>query len=362
MPRRTPTAAQEIAHLESHVKEALDARKAGRQDALNVIKRLHPNFRRASMDKIRGAPFSVHDARLVVALEHGFPTWKAIRDEAAKGARARWNLPIHERTDDPAFGRAIRFVNTGNVRALETILRERPTLIRDRVRLEQDGPFSNPSLLEIAAATHRRRDKVPGHLLDTIDVLLSKKPGPRAVQNALNLAASTPWPKHDEAQRQVIRRLIKAGAKPEPAMPRAVFQGAVAALDELVRHGGKLDFIAMAAMGRIPEMKRHLPRAPPLARRKALALAAVNGQTEAVRILLDAGLEPNRFNPPGFYDHSTPIHQAVWFGHLDTVKVLAEHGADLTIRDKAHNGTALGWAVYGKRTKIANYLKQRGAK
>ena len=358
MPRRRPTAKQEIAHLESHVKEALDGHKAGRQDVLRSTQRHHPHFKNASLDAVRRAPFTLADARLLIAIEHGFPTWASIRAEAAKGPRARWNLPIHERTDDRAFGRAIRFVNTGNLRALRDTLRKHPTMIRQRVRLELSGPFSNPGLLEIAAATHQRRGKIPPNLLRTAKLLLGAGAAKdrRAVQGALNLASAKPWPSESK-QRALIRLLIRHGADPKPAMPRAVFQGAVAALDELVKHGGRLDFIAMAAMGRIPEMKKRLGRAPLLTRRKALALAAVNGQTEAVRILLEAGLDPNRFNPRGFYEHSTPLHQAVWFGHLDTVKVLVERGADLTIRDKTYNATPFGWAEYGRQTKISRFLK-----
>ncbi len=363
MPRRRPTAAQEIEHLESHVKEAFDALKSGRNDALRAVKRLHPRFKRATLDAIRRTKFSLADARLIVALEHGFPSWKTIRGEAAKGARAAWNLPIHERTDDPEFGRAIRYVNTGNLSSLANLLRREPSLVRKRVRLERSGPFCNPSPLEIAAATRRRRDKVPPNLLRIVTLLLNAGAGKqqKTVQNALNLAAANPWP-NESTQRVLIRLLLRRGAKPEPAMARAAFQGATAALEELVRHGGKMDFIAVATMGRTAQLRRRLPHASTLERRKALVLACVQGQTGTVRILLEAGLDPNRFNPRGFYEHSMPIHQAVWFGHLDTVKLLVERGADLTIRDKAHHGTPLGWAVYGKKPKIVRYLKANGAK
>lgn len=358
MPRRRPTAAQEIAHLDSHVKETLDGHTAGRKDVLASIRRHHPKFRRRSLETVGKARFTLDDARLVIALEHGFPTWDSIRREAAKGARARWNLPIHERTDDRAFGRAIRSVNTGNVRALRDILRDDPDLIRRRLRLESTGPFSNPGLLEIAAATHQRRDKVPPKLMTITKLLLvaGAARDRRAVQNALNLASAKPWPSESK-QRELICLLIRHGADPRRALPRAVFQGALAAADELVKHGGPLDFVAMAATGRIPQMKKHLPRASSTARRKALALAAVNGQAEVVRVLLEGGLDPNRFNPRGFYEHSLPIHQAIWFGHLDTVTVLVEHGADLTIRDKAHDGTPLGWAEYARQRPIAKYLR-----
>ena len=52
------------------------------------------------------------------------------------------------------------------------------------------------------------------------------------------------------------------------------------------------------------------------------------GTVEIVRVLLDAGEDPNRFNPVGGHSHSTPLHQAAGNGHLDVVKLLVERGAN----------------------------------
>ncbi len=57
-------------------------------------------------------------------------------------------------------------------------------------------------------------------------------------------------------------------------------------------------------------------------------------------LLIDAGEDPNRFNPPGTHAHSTPLHQAICAGHLDVVKVLIEKGARLDIEDTIHHATA----------------------
>jgi hypothetical protein len=362
MPRRRPTAKQEIAHLESHVQEAVEGLRARHPAALRAVRRFHPSYKGAALASLRKADFTVDDARLAVAREHGFETWAAILAEAQKGARARWNLAIHERTDDPDFRRAIQLVNAGNVARLRNLLAAHPDLARKRLRLQASGPFANPGLLEIAAAAHQRGGRVPADLVHVASTVL--KAGAdrdkKMVQRALNLASANSW---DDAasQRRMIRLLLRHGATPEPAMPRAAFQGAHTALEELVRHGGRLDFIAAATLGRVGEMQKRLSRTRSLARRKALALASVHGQTEAVRLLLDAGLDPDRMNPRGFYEHSTPIHQAVWFDRLETVKLLVERGADLTIRDKTHKGTPLDWAVYGKKKRIESFLRSKGA-
>ena len=76
-----------------------------------------------------------------------------------------------------------------------------------------------------------------------------------------------------------------------------------------------------------------LPAADGEQRQLALALATQHGHAEVVASLLDAGVDPNRYNPVGAHAHSTPLHQAALSGHLDVVRLLVERGARLDIRD-----------------------------
>ena len=76
-----------------------------------------------------------------------------------------------------------------------------------------------------------------------------------------------------------------------------------------------------------------------------------------MRLLLDAGEDPNRYNPKGNHGHSTPLHQAVWSGRDSVVRLLVERGARLDIRDTVYEGTPLAWAEYGGRKEIAEYLR-----
>ena len=118
---------------------------------------------------------------------------------------------------------------------------------------------------------------------------------------------------------------------------------------------------AAAGLGRLDDVKRILPRADATDRHRALALAAQSGHAGVVAELLDAGEDPNRFNPPGTHAHTPPIHQAIAAGHLDVVKLLVDRGARLDIRDTIYKGTPLGWAKYCNQPAIANYLQQRSA-
>ena len=130
----------------------------------------------------------------------------------------------------------------------------------------------------------------------------------------------------------------------------------------LVRRGARVDSLAAAAgLGRIAEATHLLTASGAEDRHRALALAAQHGHVEIVRMLLDAGEDPNRYNPQGNHAHSTPLHQAVLAGHQQVVRLLVERGARLDIADTVHHGTPLGWAKYADRADIEQYLRANGA-
>ncbi len=111
-----------------------------------------------------------------------------------------------------------------------------------------------------------------------------------------------------------------------------------------------------AAMGWAEDARRLLANADSENRHRALALASQFGHTEIVRLLLDTGEDPNRYNPVGFHSHSTPLHQAALAGHEEVVRLLVERGARLDARDTLWQGTPAGWARYEGRTEIQEYL------
>jgi ankyrin repeat protein len=74
----------------------------------------------------------------------------------------------------------------------------------------------------------------------------------------------------------------------------------------------------------------------------AIALAAQDGRTETVRLLLKAGFDPLA---PGM-DSGTALHVASWFGWLNVVKLLASR-VPLDLGDAHHGSPPLGWATHG---------------
>jgi peptide-methionine (S)-S-oxide reductase len=64
--------------------------------------------------------------------------------------------------------------------------------------------------------------------------------------------------------------------------------------------------------------------------------------------LIHLGVDVNAYieRSSGFHSHATALHQAVYSGSLDSVKILVDAGADLNAKDRMYDGTPLGWAQY----------------
>ncbi|MBL8982170.1 MAG: ankyrin repeat domain-containing protein [Gemmatimonadetes bacterium] len=164
--------------------------------------------------------------------------------------------------------------------------------------------------------------------------------------------------------------LVSFGATVEPAgegtwrspLRTALVFGFSDVANALVRHGAAVDGLDVAAaLGREDDVRNALPTASPEDVHRALAYAAQLGHVGVVSCLLDAGANPDLYNPDGMHSHATPLHQAALVGHLDVVRALVERGARLDIRDTLWKGTPLGWAEHGEQEKVAAYLRERGA-
>jgi hypothetical protein len=165
-------------------------------------------------------------------------------------------------------------------------------------------------------------------------------------------------PREQGVQVSLIDLLCDHGADPDGAMRPALAHGEWEAIDALVRRGARIDLAAAAATGRLQAAHDELASADAAGRHLALALAAQHGHAEIVALLLEAGEDPGRYNPPGAHAHSTPLHQAALAGHLDVVRVLVEHGARVGVRDTVHDGTPRDWAEHGGQRAVVEYLER----
>jgi ankyrin repeat protein len=90
-----------------------------------------------------------------------------------------------------------------------------------------------------------------------------------------------------------------------------------------------------------------------------LSFAAMGGNIEVVKVLVELNADVNKFNRWG----STPMFKASVEGQLEVVKFLIQIRADVnkSYRDKFQN-SPLVWAVRGKHYQIAELLVLSGAK
>jgi peptide-methionine (S)-S-oxide reductase len=270
--------------------------------------------------------------------------------------------PVHERILDVTFRRAVDLLDAGDVEGLRDHLSRHPDVVHRRVTVAADGYFREPALLEFVAENPVRHDSLPASIVQIARVVLEAggREHRHSVDMTLSLVASGRVPREHAVQVPLIDLLCDHGADPDGAMGPALAHGEWEAVEALIRRGARIDLTAAAATGRLQAAREQLAPADGARRHLALALAAQHGHAEVVTLLLDAGEDPNRYNPAGAHAHSTPLHQAALAGHLDVVRVLVERGARLDIRDTAHDGTALDWAEHGGHPEVVAHLRRAG--
>ncbi|HEY3934893.1 MAG TPA: ankyrin repeat domain-containing protein [Gemmatimonadales bacterium] len=91
----------------------------------------------------------------------------------------------------------------------------------------------------------------------------------------------------------------------------------------------------------LAQREKGAPLAPGLVHQ--LVLAAVNNNTNAVRLMLKAGWPVDAQGPHG----GTALHWAAWHGNAEMMREILKFNPPLDLRDRAHNGPPLGWALHG---------------
>jgi hypothetical protein len=240
-------------------------------------------------------------------------------------------------------------------------LSDHPDLVRQRVLFDGENYFRDPTLLEFAAENPVRHDCLPPTIASVARTILDEGAGAdrRAIDSTLALVSSGRVPRESGVQVSLIELLCDYGADPHIAMRAALGHGEFQAVDALIRRGARVDLPAAAATGGLDAARAAFPRATPEERHFAMAWAAQYGHLEILRLLLDAGEDPNRYNPQGAHSHSTPLHQAALAGHEGIVRLLVERGAATDIRDIQYQGTPSDWAEHGGRKAIVAYLRDR---
>lgn len=363
---------------EQQAQTLLDGWRAGENGAVEIIRHRHPRFlddtikwlpKSMTDEEERHVAFEYSDAQFTLARWYGFADWSSLA--AHVEAVTQDGSPV------ALFESAVEAVINGDASTLSSLVRGDPSLIRARsTRITPHEPSVHAAtLLHYTAANGVEgfRQRSPTNAVEIARLLLAAGAEPDALARMYGgeattmsmLVSSTP-PAEAGVQVGLVHVLVDFGAAVEPRgagdwtspLMTALAFGFLDAAEALVERGARVETPAAAAgLGRLDDVRRLLPVASAIDRQRALALSAQHGHTDVVRLLLDAGEDPNRYNPHGNHSHSTPLHQAVWAGHEQVVRLLVDHGARLDLEDTIYRGTPLGWAKHGGRTAIAAYLE-----
>jgi hypothetical protein len=356
MPRQLPTRPN-LEQLKKQAKSLLHAAQAGEDEALRRFAAL-PALSARSIEQIGDADLALHDAQSVIAREHGFPSWTALREEveartlsfgaavdefircATGGASGRANRLL-ALFPDVASATLQTALVLGDAASVEARLRDQPELAT-----QPGGPQNWEPLLYVCHTCMHAN-------------------APARVEGLVAIA----------------RRLCALGANPNaeyhwnwhPELPRTALWGSICA----VRHLPLAEVLLEAGANPTDGVSVHI--------------AGGGGHVEALELLhrfrvnvngIPGGVPPLVYmmlwaeNPAGPYwllehgadanlawgsDDESPLHVAARRWDVPMVERLVQHGADMS-RRRADGATPHTLAELHGNTGIAAWLLAHGAK
>jgi ankyrin repeat protein len=317
-----------------------------------------PAFAQKTDDELARTTFALHDAQSVVAREHGFLSWAALRerveeltlqfaeavDEFVRAAtdgrstRAERLLALHPRIAKANFHTALVL---GDAAAVEARLAEKPGRAT-----EAGGPRGWEPLLYVChTSLHHGAHARPEGLVAIARRLIALGADPNA---------RFPWLHHGVRRpvlwgalcvvhvRPLAKALLEAGANPNDGVtiPLAAASSDLPALELLRAHGG--DANCPWATDGSPSL---------------YAILGWAGKPDGARWLVEHGADVNRVAGG---NGETPLHAAARKWDATLVEFLVRHGADVT-RRRADGRTPYAVAELNGNRAAADWLLAHGA-
>jgi ankyrin repeat protein len=399
-PALTHAFVDDIGYYQDRAEGLRSVVESGLESGIAIVRTYHPALADASDAEIRA--LSPAAARLVLAREHGFPSWAAFRRH------------VHDLAESgEPFRRAFRAIQARDGQALGELLDRYPGLVTAR------GTNGNDLLGLAANAVCGRRDQAMAR------DLLARGADP----NGANDRGWTPL--HQACYGNDIglaRLLLDAGARADleahgeggTPLAAALFWGHAGVADFLAERAvvpgnlriaaglGRLDLIQglvredgslraeagaargfyrphtgfpiwqpsddpqeildealvwaaksdrVAVLGPLVELGAALDGDP--YRGTALSWAAANGRVASIARLLELGADVNHLGTFGGPDHGqgvTALHLAAQSGQVNAVEALLAAGSDPMIADAIHGARPSGWADFGGHRAISKML------
>jgi hypothetical protein len=346
-----------LEQLKKLAKSLLHAARAADASALERF-RLLPAFARKSVAELGTAGLALHDAQSVIAREHGFESWNALREHVeerslsfaaavdefvrcATGSAAARALRLLALHPGIAHANLQTELVLGDVDAVKARLRSQPALAT------QSGGVQNwePLLYICHACLHRDDPARAAGLTAIAAELLDRGANPNAEYH---------WQWHPELPRTALwgalcatsslplaEILLQRGANPTDGVSAHINAG-----------GGHLE--ALELLHRFGLDPNGIPGGvPPL--RYLLSWAET---MTGARWLLEHGADPNL---PWGERGDAPVHVAAQRWDVPMMELLAQHGVDLHQR-RSDGRTALTVAELHGNEAVAAWLRARGAK
>jgi ankyrin repeat protein len=175
-------------------------------------------------------------------------------------------------------------------------------------------------------------------------------------------------------QRESLATLLSMGADVNAtdvagltALDQAAFDSEQEMAQQLIDAGAPIELPAAIALNRPDIMMSLIARDPDQlkpGRRygQLIVQAAEHASGDVVRFLLEHGANPNVLADPDAAIDSTTgytaLHGAAFQGNLSAVEVLLAYGANVRLREQKYGATALGWALYAKKSDVFARLQK----